>query len=99
MKRQFQKLRLCCTTKLRIDWLKVTSQEREDYYHESKNLLDQLQVPTEVRHYQNFNCIYEKHLEEIEILYAELTSALLAAAFSAIKTKGKMNEGKFNSPG
>jgi len=37
----------------RIDWLKVTAQEREDYYHKSKNLLDQLQVPTEVRHCQN----------------------------------------------
>ena len=49
----------------RIFWLKVTSQEREDYYHESKNLLDQLQVPTEVRHCQNFNCTDEKHLEEI----------------------------------
>jgi len=28
----------------RIDWLKVTAQEREDYYHKSKILLDQ--VPT-----------------------------------------------------
>ena len=69
----------------RIDWLKVTTQEREDYYHESKNLLDQLQVPTEVRHCQNFNCTDGKHLEEIENLYAELTNALLAAASSAIK--------------
>ena len=68
----------------RIDWLKVTAQEREDYYHKSKNLLDQLQVPTEVRHCQNFNCTDEKHLEEIENLYAELTSVLLAAASSAI---------------
>ena len=49
----------------RIDWIKVTAQEREDYYHNSKNLLDQLQVPTEVRHCQNFNCTDEKHLEEI----------------------------------
>jgi len=40
----------------RIDWLKVTAQEREDYYHESKNLLDQLQLHTEVRHCQNFDC-------------------------------------------
>jgi len=41
----------------RIDWLKVTAhQEREDYYHESKNLIDQLQLPTEVRYCQNFNC-------------------------------------------
>ena len=41
----------------------------------------------------------EKHLEEIENLYAELTSALLAAASSAIKTTSKKNEGKFNIPG
>jgi len=32
-------------------------------------------------------------------LYAELTSALLAAASSAFKTTGKKNEGKFNIPG
>jgi len=83
----------------RIDWLNVTAQEREDYYHESKNLLDQLQVPTEVRHCQNFNCTDEKHLEKIENLYAELTSALLAAASSAIKTTGKKNERKFTVPG
>ena len=44
----------------RIDWLEVTAQEREDYYHESKNLLDQLQLPTDVRHCQNFNCTDEK---------------------------------------
>ena len=73
----------------RIDWLKVTAQEKEDYYHESKNQLDQLQMPTEVRHCQSFNCTGEKHLEEIENLYAELTSALLAAASSAIKRTGK----------
>ena len=48
----------------RIDWLIVMAQEREDYYHKSKNLLDQLQVPTEVRYCQNFNCTDEKHLEE-----------------------------------
>jgi len=78
----------------RIDWLKVTAQEREDYYHKSKNLLDQLQVPTEVRHCQNFNCTDKKHLEEIENLFAELTSTMLAAAFSAIKPRGKKNEGK-----
>ena len=83
----------------RIDWLKVTAQEREDYYYESKNLLDQLQLPTEVRHWQNFNCTDDKHLEEIENLYAELTSALLAAASSAIKTTGKKNESKFSIPG
>ena len=83
----------------RIDWLKVTAQEREDYYHKSKNLLDQLQVPTEVRHCQNFDCTDEKHPEEIENLYAELTSALLPAASSAIKTTGKKNEGKFNISG
>jgi len=40
----------------RIDWLKVTAQEKEDYYQETKNILDQLQLPTEVRHCQNFNC-------------------------------------------
>jgi len=68
----------------RIDWLKVTAQEREDYYNESKNLLDQLQLPTEVRHCQNFNCTDEKHLEETENLYAELATALLAAASSVI---------------
>jgi len=39
--------------------------EREDYYHESKHLLDQLQVPTEAIRCQNFNCTDEKHLEEI----------------------------------
>jgi len=83
----------------RIDWLKVTAQERDDYYHKSKNLLHQLQVPTEVSHCQNFNCTDEKHLEETENLYAELTSALLAAAYSAIKTTGKKNEGKLNIPG
>ena len=83
----------------RIDWLKIMAQEREDYYHKSKNLLDQLQVPTDVRHCQNFNCTDEKHLEEIENFYAELTSALLAAASSAIKPTGKKNEGKFNIPG
>ena len=83
----------------RIDWLKVTAQEREDYYHKSKNLLDQPQVSTEVRHCQNFNCTDEKHLEEIENFYAELTSALLAATSSAIKPTGKKNEGKFNIPG
>ena len=80
----------------RIDWLKVAAQEREDYYHKSKNLLDQLQVPTEVRHCQNFNCTDEKHLEEIENFYAELTNALLAAASSAINPTGKKNEGKFD---
>jgi len=56
-------------------------------------------LPTEVRHCQNFNCTDEKHLEEIESLYAELTSALLAAASSAIKTTGKKNESKFDIPG
>jgi len=40
----------------------------------------------------------EEHLEEIENLYAELTSALFAAASSVIKTTGKKNEGKFNIP-
>jgi len=83
----------------RIDWFKITAQEREDYYCESKNLLDQLLLPTEVRHCQNFNCTDKKHLEEIENSYAELTSALLAVASSAIKTTGKKNEGKFNIPG
>ena len=75
------------------------AQEREDYYHESKNLLDQLQVPTEVRHCQNFDCTDEKHLEEIENLHAELTNALLAAASSAVKPTGNKNEGKLNIPG
>ena len=83
----------------RVDWLMITAQEREDYYHESKNLLDQLQLPTEVKHCQKFNCTDEKHLEETENLSAELTSALLAAASSAMKTTGKKNEGKFNIPG
>jgi len=67
-----------------IDWLKVTAQEREDYYHASKNLLDQQQAPTEVRHCQIFKCTDEKYLEEIENLYAELTSALHASASFAI---------------
>ena len=40
-----------------------------------------------------FNCTDEKHLEEIENFYAELTSALLVAASSAIKPTGKKNEG------
>ena len=83
----------------RIHWLKVTAHEREDYYHESKNLLDQPQLPTEIRHCQNFNCTDEKHLEKTENLYAELTSALLAAAPSSIKTTGKKNEGKFSISG
>jgi len=56
-------------------------------------------LPTEVRHCQNFNCTDEEHLEEIENLYAELTSALLASASSAITTIGKKNEGKCNIPG
>jgi len=38
---------------------------------------------------QNFNCTDEKYVEEIENLYAELTSALLAAASSAFETSGK----------
>ena len=59
-------------------------------------VLDQLQVPTEVRHCQNFNSTDEKHLEELKNFYAELTSALLAAASSAIKPTDKKNEGKFN---
>ena len=83
----------------RIDWLKVTVQEREDYYHQIKNLLDQLQLHTEVRHCQNVNFTDEKHLDETENLYAELTSVLLAAASSANKTTRKKNEGKFNIPG
>ena len=32
-------------------------------------------------------------------MYAELTSALLAAATTAIKPTGKKNEGEFNIPG
>ena len=32
-------------------------------------------------------------------MYAELTSALLAAASSVIKTTGKKNEGNINIPG
>jgi len=56
-------------------------------------------LPTEVRHCQNFNCTDEKHLEEIENLYAELTRALLADASSAIKTTGKNKEGKFDISG
>ena len=56
-------------------------------------------MPTELRHCQNFNCTDEKHTEEIENFYAELTSALLAAASTAIKTTGKKDEGKFNIPG
>jgi len=49
----------------RIDWLKVTAQESEEYYHESKNPLNQLQLPTEAMHCQNLNCTDEKHLEKI----------------------------------
>ena len=61
-----------------------------------KDYLIILQLPTEATHCQNFNCTDEKHLEEIENLYAELASALRAAASSAIKTTVKKNEGKFN---
>jgi len=50
-------------------------------------------------HWQNFNCTDEKYLEEIKNLYAKLTSALLAATFSAFKTTGKNNGGKFNISG
>ena len=46
----------------RIDWLKVTAREREDYYHESKNLLDQLQVPTEVRHCQKTLIVQKRNI-------------------------------------
>jgi len=81
-----------------IDWSKVTVQEKEDYYHESKQLLDQLQLFTNIMHCHNFNCTDEKHLEEIENLYAELTSALLAATSSTFKTLGKKNAGKFDIP-
>jgi len=56
-------------------------------------------LPTEVRHCQNFNCTDEKHLEEIENFYAELTSALLAVASSATNATGEKNAGKFNIPG
>jgi len=38
-------------------------------------------------------------LEQIENLYAELTSSLLAATYSAFKTTGKKKAGKFNIPG
>jgi len=74
-----------------------SSQERADYCHESKNPLDLLQLRTEAIHCQNFNCTDEKHLEEIQHLYAELTSSLLAAT-SAFKTTGKKKAGKFNIP-
>ena len=80
------------------DWLKVMAHKREDYFYESKNVLDQLQLPIEAMHCQNFNCTDEKHLEEIEKFYAELTSSLLAATSSAFKTTGKRNAGKFNNP-
>ena len=80
----------------RIDWSKVTAQEREDCYHGSKKLLDQLQLPTEAMHCHNFNCTDEKHLEEIKKLYRELTSALLVGTSSTFKTLGEKNAGKFN---
>jgi len=64
-----------------------------------KDYLIILQLPTEATHCQNFNCTDEKHLEEIENLYAELTSSLLATTSSAFKTAGKKNAGKFNIPG
>jgi len=67
----------------RIDWCKVTAQERKgNHHHESKKLLDQLQLLTKAMLCHNFNCTNEKHLEEIENLYAGLTSALLAASSS-----------------
>jgi len=65
----------------------------------AKKLLDQLQLPTKVMHCHNFNCTYENHLEEIENLYAELTSALLAIASSTLEILGKKNGGKFSIPG
>jgi len=49
-------------------------------------------------HCQNFNCTDEKHLEEIENLYAELTSSLFGASSSAFKTTGEKKAGKFNIP-
>jgi len=38
-------------------------------------------------------------LEEIEKLYVELTSSLLAASTSAFKSTGKNKASKFNIPG
>jgi len=44
----------------RIDWLEVTAQEREDYYIESEKLLDQLLLPTEVKHCMQMRNIWKK---------------------------------------
>jgi len=49
----------------------------------------QVEFETPAVHGQNFNCTGEKHLEEIEKLYAELTSSLLAATSSTPKTTGR----------
>jgi len=83
----------------RIYWPEAAAPEREDYNHESKKLLDQMQLPTKAIHCQNFNCSDEKLLEDIEKLHAELTSSLLAASSSVFQTAGKKKAGKFNIPG
>jgi len=65
---------------------------------EVQNYLISCNYP-EAIHCPNFNCTDEKHLEQIENLYAELTSSLLAATSSAFETAGKKKAGKFNIPG
>jgi len=83
----------------RIYWLKVTAQEREDYYHESKNLLDQLQLPTEAIHCQHFNCKDENIWKKFKICMQScpiLGMLLLPLQFI---TTGKKKADKFNIPG
>ena len=48
----------------RIDWLKFTAQEREDYYHESKNLL--CNWP------QRFNCKWPQRLGTVKTLIVQM---------------------------
>ena len=48
----------------RIDWLKFTAQEREDYYHESKNLL--CNWP------QRFNCKWPQGLGTVKTLIVQM---------------------------
>jgi len=79
--------------------LKVTAQEREHYYMKVKTYLINCNYPQRLCTVRNFNCTDENYLKEIENLFAEMTSALLATTSSAFKRTGKKNAGKFNIPG
>ena len=71
---------------------------KEDYYHESENLRDQLRLPIEAVHCQIL-ILQIKTSGGTENFHVKLTSFLLAAAFSAIKTTGRNRAGNFNIPG